>query len=163
MQPLDPAAIRQSFVNCSRGLAKLVALPPDFTRLDWDELDFLGWNDPKVPSRSYIVGPHADRTIGILLRAGDSSTRRSGTALCALCSSTRPANDVLLFAAPRAGAAGRAGNTIGTYICADLNCSLYVRGKLKLPTSPAERLPPAERAELLRERLDAFVGRVLDE
>ena len=163
MQPLEPTEIRQSFVNCSRGLAKLVTLPADFARQDWDQIDFLGWNDPKVPSRSYIVGRHAGRTIGILLRAGDSSTRRTGSALCALCCSTRAANDVLLFAAPRAGAAGRLGNTIGTYICADLNCSLYARDLLKLPMSPAERLPVEERAERLRERLGAFLDRVLDE
>ena len=31
--------------------------------------------------------------------------------------------------APRAGKAGQQGNTVGTYICSDLACSLYVRGK----------------------------------
>ena len=163
MQPLGQTEIRSSFVNCSRGVAKQTTLPGDFSQLAWDELDFLGWRDPKVPSRSYIVTPHADRTVGILLRAGDSTARRSGAALCALCNSTRPANDVLLFAAPRAGAAGRLGNTIGTYICADLGCCGLARGLVKIPLAPAENLPAAERVQRLSERLGAFVERVLAE
>ncbi len=36
---------------------------------------------------------------------------------------------VSLFAAPKAGPSGRQGNTVGTCICADLACPLYVRGK----------------------------------
>ena len=31
--------------------------------------------------------------------------------------------------APKAGRAGQQGNSVGAYICSDLACSLYVRGK----------------------------------
>jgi len=43
--------------------------------------------------------------------------------------------DIALFVAAHAGTAGRQGNTVGTYICADLACSLYIRGikDLELP------------------------------
>jgi hypothetical protein len=161
MVPLSEDEIRRSFVNCSRGIAKAATLPAGFGGLDWDPLDFLGWHDPKVPSRSYLVLPHAQRVVGLLLRAADSSVRRRGSALCNLCHAARETNDVLLFAAPRAGAAGRQGNTVGTYICADLACSLHARGLVKLPGPQPEALPPEERAHRLRERLGRFVDRAL--
>lgn len=31
--------------------------------------------------------------------------------------------------APKAGKAGQQGNSVGVYLCSDLSCSLYVRGK----------------------------------
>ena len=31
--------------------------------------------------------------------------------------------------AQRTGKAGQQGNTVGTYVCSDLACSLYMRGK----------------------------------
>jgi hypothetical protein len=66
-----------------------------------------------------------------------------------------------LFAARRAGSAGRAGNTVGTYICADLACSLYVRG-LRDPEVPqGETVGTEIRVDRLGQRLDSFVGRVL--
>jgi FBP C-terminal treble-clef zinc-finger len=163
MLPLDENEIRRSFVNCSRGTAKAVTLPSQFRELSWGDLDFLGWYDPKIPARSYLVVPHSDRVVGLLLRAADSTVRRPGAGLCNLCHSAREANDVLLFAAPRAGASGRQGNTVGTYICADLDCSLYARGLLKLTGPQPEPLPPEVRAQRLRERLGLFVDRVLEQ
>jgi hypothetical protein len=59
--------------------------------------------------------------------------------------------------------AGRKGNTVGEYICADLACSLYVRGKRQ----PRMRLVPREETLTLPERIDrtlanltAFTDRV---
>ena len=90
--------------------------------------------------------------------AADSTVRRPGAGLCNLCHSAREANDVLLFAAPRAGAAGRQGNTVGTYICADLDCSLYARGLL---AADAARTASARSAGPKGwERLGLFVDRV---
>ena len=162
MEPLTEDEIRRSFVNCSKGMAKSATLPPGFGTLAWENLDFLGWFDPKIPARAYVVVPHGDQLVGLVLRAGDSSTPRRGSGLCTICHSARTANDVLLFVAPRAGAAGRQGNTVGTYVCADLNCSLYARGLLKLLLPQGETLPPEERAQLVRERLEGFVERVLE-
>lgn len=39
---------------------------------------------------------------------------------------------VSLMTARKAGAAGREGDSVGIYVCADLACSLYVRGKRDL-------------------------------
>ena len=65
-------------------------------------------------------------------------------------------------AAPRSGDAGRKGDTVGTYICADLGCSAIIR--IAPPAAPMQ-LPPEEivqrRISGLRERLDAFAQTVL--
>ena len=55
MRPLTEQDIRSSFVNCSKGEAKRLAIPRDLTERPWDDLDFLGWRDPGAPDRSYLV------------------------------------------------------------------------------------------------------------
>lgn len=47
--------------------------------------------------------------------------------MCAICRAVGKSSDVALFTAKRTGPAGRAGNTVGTYICADLDCSSQLR------------------------------------
>ena len=58
-------------------------------------------------------------------------------------------------------AAGRSGNTVGTYMCADLACSLYIRGLKELDVPQGETATPEVRAERLTTRLHTFVERVL--
>jgi hypothetical protein len=67
------------------------------------------------------------------------------------------------FAAAKAGAAGRAGNSVGNYICADLQCSRYVRGQLRSEAAITmeESLDPAEKVLRLRSKLQAFTRSVL--
>jgi hypothetical protein len=68
-----------------------------------------------------------------------------------------------LFVAPLAGAAGRQGNTVGEYLCSDLACSLYLRGrrrpKMRL-VQREETLSLDERIERAMTNLSAFVDRV---
>ena len=92
---------------------------------DWDERDFIGWHDPRALERAYLVARLAGRPIGVLLRKPAIGTGRGTAALCELWRSVHDADGVLLFVAPQAGAAGGQGNSVGTYICADLVCSLY--------------------------------------
>jgi hypothetical protein len=55
VRPLTEHQVRRSFLNCSRGEAQGLALPKDFPTLEWDELEVLGWRDPKAPLRGYLV------------------------------------------------------------------------------------------------------------
>jgi hypothetical protein len=68
-----------------------------------------------------------------------------------------------MFSAARAGDAGRAGNSVGTYICADLACSLLIRiAPPSYDWMPDTSHVIAERIAGLESRLRSFGGRVLE-
>lgn len=161
MQPLTAEEIRHSFVNSSKSLVKAMTLPRGFTELPWESLDYLGWRDPKAPNRGYLVVRRDDGVTGIALNTQATGKPRRGTGLCDLCYTAHHVTDVALFAARRAGTAGREGNTVGLYICADLACSLYLRGLRDLEVPQGETAAPEVRAERLTNRLEGFVNRVL--
>jgi FBP C-terminal treble-clef zinc-finger len=154
--------VRRSFVNCSRGEAEGMHLPAGFAALDWDGIAVLGWRDPKAPLRGYLVMERDGGPLGISLRAAD--TRMSGRtpAMCLLCETALSGDAVSLFTARRAGEAGRNGNTVGTYICADLGCSK--RARTEIPPWLRERdtdVVGEERTAELRRRAHAFADAVL--
>lgn len=161
MQPLTAEEIRSSFVNSSRSLVKAMTLPRDFDSLPWDSLDYLGWRDPKAPARGYLVVRRNADVTGIAVNTAATGKPRRGTGLCDLCHTAHQVTDVALFVARRAGAVGKAGNTVGTYICADLACSLYLRGLRELEVPQGETVASEIRVERLGQRLETFVGRVL--
>jgi hypothetical protein len=153
--------VRRSFVNCSQGEAKGLALPKDFATLDWAGLEVLGWRDPRAPLRGYLVVEDGDRALGIAVRAADTRMSSRTTAMCLLCQTAQSGDAVSLFTAKRTGDAGRNGNTIGTYMCADLACAQRVR--TDIPPWLQDRDPAAvvaERAADLRERVRGFVDAV---
>ena len=161
VEPLSADEIRRSFVNSSKSQVKAMTLPPRFTELPWESLDYLGWRDPKAPNRGYLVVRRDAEVTGIALRTQASGAPRRFAGLCDLCRTAHHVSDVALFVARRAGAAGREGNTVGMYMCADLACSLYVRGLRELDVPQGETTPPEVRAKRLADRLEAFVDRVL--
>ena len=161
MEPLSAEDIRRSFVNSSKSQVKALALPPKFTELPWESLDFLGWRDGKAPNRGYLVVRRDTGVTGIAVSTQTSGAARRFAGLCDLCNTAHHVTDVALFAARRAGTAGREGNTVGTYICADLACSLYVRGLREVDVPQGETAVPEVRAERLAARLETFVNRVL--
>jgi len=153
--------VRRSFLNCSQGEARGLALPKGFADLDWAALELLGWRDPKAPLRGYVVVEADDRPVGIAVRAAESRMSARTTAMCLLCQTTQSGDAVSLFTARRTGAAGRNGNTVGTYMCADLGCAERVRTEIPpwlLDRDPAEVV--AGRAAELRERVRGFVDAV---
>jgi hypothetical protein len=161
VQALTERQVRRSFVNCSRGEASGLALPVGLADLDWAELDLLGWRDPKAPLRGYLVLEVDGEPLGIAVRAADTRMSSRTTAMCLLCQTAQSGDAVSLFTARRVGEAGRNGNTVGTYICADLACSHRVRTEIPpwlQDRDPAEVV--AERAEELRERVLGFVAAV---
>lgn len=162
VQPLTADQIRASFVNCSKGEAKRASLP-DLAEVPWADLDFLGWADPSGSSRAYLVVEHEGALVGLMLRqnpAGKGQARRSK--LCEVCVTAHTDTGVCLTVAAKTGAAGRRGDTTGVYLCRDLACSLYARGK-KSSGVPRlrETLPVEAMVERVRTHLDAFVRRVL--
>jgi len=128
MKQLTASDVRASFINISLRERKAVKLPPEFENLVWTDLDYLGWKDPKLANVGYVVTHLDDGPTGIMLRQAEGRTR--SRAQCSWCEDATLPNDVQYFAAKRAGAAGRAGNTVATLVCANFECSANVR---KLP------------------------------
>jgi hypothetical protein len=162
--PLTEAAIRRSLVNCSRSEAAAMTLPRDVGEFDWASAEVLGWRDPKAELRGYLVLEHEGRTVGLALRAADTKMSSRRSAMCLLCHTVQSADAISLFTARRVGEAGRNGNTVGTYICADLDCAHRV---LAVPRSARhldeelQALAVEEQVAGLRQRLRAFTADVL--
>jgi hypothetical protein len=161
MRPLTEHRLRRSFVNCTRGEAQGLTPPRGFAELAWEDLDLLGWRDPRAPLRGYLVVEVGDEPVGIAVRAAETRMSSRTAAMCLLCQTAQTGDAVSLFTARRVGEAGRNGNTVGTYICADLGCSGRVR--TEIPPWLADRDPDevvAERAAELRERVLGFLDAV---
>jgi len=129
MQPLTESTIRASFINASRREVKELMLPTGFDELtaaDWEARDFFGWRDPKFARRAYVVLPRLDaEPAGVLLTQAEASPR--SRAMCNWCQDARLPNEVVFWGAKRVGEAGRRGNTVGTLICREFQCSRNVR------------------------------------
>ncbi|MGW6014626.1 FBP domain-containing protein [Streptomyces sp. NPDC055210] len=162
MKPLTEQEIRSSFVNCSKGEAKRLFVPHDLADRPWDDLDFLGWRDPGAPDRSHLVTERPGGPVGVTLRFPSQQRGFMHRSMCSLCLTTHPGNGVSLMTARKVGPAGREGNSVGVYICADLACSLYVRGK-KLPGPGArfeESLTVEEQVARMNGQLASFLDRL---
>ncbi|MFJ5697237.1 FBP domain-containing protein [Arthrobacter sp. NPDC093139] len=161
MQAITPQQIRSSFINATRSEATKLTLPKNLDSQDWDNLDFLGWRDEKLPLRGYLVVPGQKGLTGIMLRAPEGGAKKNRSVLCELCRDVFSKEDVLLWVAKRAGQSGRDGNTVGTLICADFLCCENVR---KEP--PANEINPDPAAVVLRQieglqnRTSHFLNRV---
>ena len=161
VQPLTEQEIRAAFVNCSKGEAKRLNVPHDLASRPWDDLDFLGWRDPQAPERAYLVARAGGRPVAIRLRCPAPSHGQRRSTMCSICMTTH-AGGVSLMVAALSGSAGQQGNSVGTYICSDLDCSLYTRGKKV--TASSTRLPEPLSLEEKIERnvanLGAFIAKV---
>lgn len=158
MEALTEATIRASFVNCSQGEARRLKLPRDLRSRPWDDLDFLGWSDPDGSDRSYVVAWVDDHPVGITLRWTSHRQAFLRRSMCSLCYTPHGGAGVALMAGRKVGSEGRKGSTVGMYICTDLACSLYVRGK-KIPSSGSrlrETLSVEEQVTRMMGNLDKF-------
>jgi len=160
MRPLSEDEIRASFVNSTDAEVDQLELPLEHLLVEWDEIDALAWRDHRFRQRGYLVTIIDDEPVGLVLRAADSPMSRHRAAICNLCHTQQPADQVSLFSARRVGRAGERGDSVGTYLCSDLSCQENVR--LHAPLAPAEvRASAAMRVEGLRRRTRAFVEGVL--
>lgn len=125
MLPITEKQIRSSFANASLRERKDLTLPIDFDSTDWDNLDYLGWRDPKIPQLGYVFVELDGSPTGILLKQAEANPR--ARAQCSWCEDVQLPNDVVFFSAKRAGASGRNGNTIATLACSRFECSANVR------------------------------------
>ncbi|MDY0815849.1 FBP domain-containing protein [Kitasatospora purpeofusca] len=159
MKPLTEPEIRAAFVNCTKGEASRLNVPRDLAEQPWDDLDFLGWRDPQAPDRAYLATVLDGRPVAVALRSSGAASWQARRSLCSLCVTTHTGGVSLLVAA-RAGKAGKQGNSVGAYMCADLACSLYVRGKKEVGTKLHESLTLEEKIERTVANLASFLAKV---
>ena len=162
MRPVTVDQIRSSMINMSESELEVMNLPGLHETL-WEEREFLGWRDVNHNTKGYLVFWVGDTPRGLMVRSAETHMPPGRSAICALCHTQQPAPQVSLFVAPKAGDAGRRGNTIGTYMCADLSCSTLIR--ITPPESDAQPEPEKivkHKSLGMRERLENFSLRVLE-
>jgi hypothetical protein len=161
MEPLTEQEIRAAFVNCTKGEAKRLSVPRDLAERPWEDLDYLGWRDPQAPDRAYLVAVLDGRPTALALRGSAAGSWQSRRSMCSLCLTTH-SGGVSLMVARRAGKAGQQGNSVGAYMCDDLACSLYVRGKKDAGAGARlhETLTLDEKIRRTVANLAAFVAKV---
>lgn len=162
VRPLTEQEIRAAFMNCTKGEAKRLSVPRDLADRTWDDLDYLGWRDPQARDRAYLVTELDGRPRAIALRSPGPASWQMRRSMCVVCMTTHTGG-VSLMVAPKAGKAGRQGDSVGIYLCSDLSCSLYVRGKKD--GGPGARLHETitleEKIQRTVANLSAFVAKVL--
>lgn len=157
----DHQTLRRAFINSSRSKAASMTLPAVWPPRHADELDFLGWIDPKSPRRAYLVlGPETlDEATAVELRVPSTPPVRSRRTMCDLCQTADAPDGSQLMVAPRAGSRGRNGDSVGIYICTDFACSLRAREPLKAHERSVSGLPDL-RVPALVERVTGFIDKI---
>ena len=159
MRALTEGEVRAALVNATDDDLRLAAMPSDFLLIDWDHLDFLAWRDPRSRGRGYLLADVDGEPTAVVLRVADGNSR-ARAAMCNLCHTMQPADQVSLFSARKAGSAGDHGDSVGTYICADLSCHENVR--LAAPLAPNEvRASVDRRIDGTTGRAEAFVAQIV--
>ncbi|WP_436657952.1 FBP domain-containing protein [Micromonospora sp. URMC 103] len=158
--PATEPAIRASFVNCTKGETQRLAVPRDLAERPWADLDFLGWHDPAAEERAYLVAEADTGLVGVALRVAPHAGR-ARRSMCSLCLTTHTGDGVSLMTARKAGRQGRQGNSVGAYICTDLACSLYLRGRKDAGRRLDETLTVAEKVDRTTANLAAFLRKVV--
>lgn len=162
VNPLTEPEIRAAFVNCTKGETKRLNVPRNLGDLPWEDLDFLGWRDHQAPERAHLVAELDGKLVGVALRCPGPNPLQKRSNICSFCL-TSHTGGVTLMVAPRTGKAGQQGNTVGTYLCTDLACSLYLRGKkpvVGLGGRLTEDLTLDEQVDRTMTNLAAFVAKV---
>ena len=162
MRPVTVDQIRSSMINMSESELEVMNLPGLHETL-WEEREFLGWRDVNHNTKGYLVFWVGDTPRGLMVRSAETQMPPGRSAICALSHTQQPAPQVSLFVAPKAGDAGRRGNTIGTYMGADLSCSTLIG--ITPPESDAQPEPEKivkHKSLGMRERLENFSLRVLE-
>ncbi|WP_022901288.1 FBP domain-containing protein [Humibacter albus] len=159
MLPVTEREMRACFVNASLRERNNLNPPADFDATPWDSLDYLGWRDRKYDGVAYVIAELDDGPVGILLRRAEARSRHRSQ--CSWCEDVRLPNDVVFYAAKRAGKAGRNGDTVGTLVCDGFQCSANVRWRDPAPYDGFDvDAARAQRIVALREHVAAFVERV---
>jgi hypothetical protein len=100
---------------------------PDFDRLQWPSLDFLGWCG-RSGDKAFLVFADDGIVRGLMLERMAVRTTNVRAFMCSICRTTHGPRGIANFTYRAEHGAGY--DTLTDYFCGDLKCSLYVRGLL---------------------------------
>jgi hypothetical protein len=148
MRTLTKKEILSSFSKESR---KKIFLP-NLDSIDWENLDYLGWIHPSE-HLGYIVYELFGKLQGLILERNPKPPPTGKIKMCSWCYTLNFSSNIRLFTyqIPNKKI------SIGNYICANLDCSLYIRGiKKTYVTQMPETLTLSEKIERLHRNLKNF-------
>lgn len=129
---------------------------PDLSKIDWENLDYFGWKHPSG-HLGYMIYEYLGDLRGLVL----TPTRGSGrliSKICSWCAIPQLGDGITLFSTPSKTDSNR---SVGNYACADLQCSLYIRGLKQTGSAKLnETLTIPERSSRLRANLNNFFDQV---
>ncbi|MEI7990034.1 MAG: FBP domain-containing protein [Chloroflexota bacterium] len=119
MNQLSREAVTNAFSKKQQKDLKI----PDLDAIDWKNIDYLGWIH-RSGHLGYIVYEFDGKLIGIRLNV-EKTLNDNKYKICSLCLTQHLGNGTSLFTSPNPV---RKNEVTGDYLCANLNCGLYLRG-----------------------------------
>jgi len=128
---------------------------PDLDNIDWENIDYLGWIH-RSRHIGYIVYLLNKKLIGIFLNI--TKTKQDNKyKQCSLCMTQHTGAGISLFTK-----ADRNHNSKGNYICANLDCGLYLRNKKDiLAIQMQENITKEQKLERYLKNLKQFINDIL--
>lgn len=154
MKPLERDQVISAFPVEDRQELSL----PAFDRLQWSNLDFLGWCD-RAGDKAFLVFEGEGTASGLMLdrMAVRSSSARSF--MCSICRTVHGPRGVASFTYRSRRGIGY--NTLTDTFCGNLQCSLYVRGLLSPDTAQFhETISVDRKVERLLTGVDRFLANI---
>lgn len=156
MKVLDRELVVSAFPEDDR---PSLSLPP-FERIVWDNLDFLGWCD-QSSDKAFLVFETDAEPNGIMLERLAIRTSNARSFMCSLCRTVHGMSGIANFTYKCRCGTGY--HTLTDMFCANLQCSLYVRGILAADGLQFyETISARRKIERLHEGIDRFQASLAD-
>jgi hypothetical protein len=131
---------------------------PDFDRLNWDNLDFLGWCD-RSGDRAYFVFDHAGEVSALALDRMMVQASKARGFMCSICRTVHGIRGIANYTYRSRRGPGY--HTLTDMFCGDLQCSLYVRGLLSTDGAQFyETITVARKVERLQSGIDRYLDTI---
>lgn len=125
MIPLQREQIISAFSAEDR---QVLSLPVGIERIQWTNLDFLGWCD-RSGGKAFLVFHGDGMASGLMLDRMAVRTTATRSFMCSICRTVHGPRGIAHFTYRSRDGVGY--NTLTDTFCGNLQCSLYVRGILK--------------------------------
>ena len=133
---------------------------PVFDRIAWDNLDFLGWCD-RSDDKAYCVFETEGEPTGVMLERMAIHTSNARSFMCSLCRTVHGISGIANFTYKCRRGTGY--HTLTDMFCANLQCSLYVRGILAVEGLQFyETISTERKVQRLHEGVDRFLASLSD-